>query len=575
MKQCKNCKSPLEAGARFCEECGTPVLDIVVKNQDEKQKRNKKKICPKCHKLIEADATFCEECGNAVGNSWIKGKILKMSLRSWGITAAVVVIIIFVIAQIFNNDEIEQVKKENVEQIPEQTNSESTDPQETDTEETNTQQKDDKKTKWKTAPLTVSKHEIELYKNETGSVEFTGYSKDADGKFLIVLKFTGLLKGANLHGRDEATSISVNVLQEDGQQFQLVSTHEVRFTEKEKYDIYRADNNSDAKIIRMDVKLLMSSDAEERNYEETSVKVPDTKGTIEIAGTKNFSGKQKAFSPIERENEDMEIIINSIAIEPKESSETSEVQESLIISGEIKPKKDITSEISFMISQPQLQYFDIEQVGTALDNFMEGTTVDFQIETSLPLDQLSKDGVENFYFSIGQELYGINWSSKKQLKDIPLTMFIHRYGYGLDNRIINGFVDVEGERVYDATQMTYFNDGKNSNYYIFEIPVGGYKELSFRLGAGKNENTSDQPFTITVYGEDYYKNANTNEKSINDDATILFEEEITNKTPLKKVSIKLKKHRKVYLKVDHHENTINNHDFIPYPVIIEGMKASK
>ena len=49
--ECGNCHSPVQVGAKFCGECGTPT----------------KKHCTNCNADLNATAKFCGECGTATG----------------------------------------------------------------------------------------------------------------------------------------------------------------------------------------------------------------------------------------------------------------------------------------------------------------------------------------------------------------------------------------------------------------------------------------------------------------------------------------------------------------------------
>jgi membrane protease subunit (stomatin/prohibitin family) len=49
--ECGNCHSPVQVGAKFCGECGTPT----------------KKHCTNCNADLSATAKFCGECGTATG----------------------------------------------------------------------------------------------------------------------------------------------------------------------------------------------------------------------------------------------------------------------------------------------------------------------------------------------------------------------------------------------------------------------------------------------------------------------------------------------------------------------------
>ena len=49
MSMCPKCGSAYEDGAKFCDECGTPIPQ--------------EKECPRCHTHIGLSAKFCDECG--------------------------------------------------------------------------------------------------------------------------------------------------------------------------------------------------------------------------------------------------------------------------------------------------------------------------------------------------------------------------------------------------------------------------------------------------------------------------------------------------------------------------------
>ena len=48
--ECKNCKTSISATAKFCPECGNPILSIFK--------------CSNCGNLVKENAKFCPECGN-------------------------------------------------------------------------------------------------------------------------------------------------------------------------------------------------------------------------------------------------------------------------------------------------------------------------------------------------------------------------------------------------------------------------------------------------------------------------------------------------------------------------------
>lgn len=64
MSKCPKCGSAYEDGAKFCDECGTPLPQ--------------EKECPKCHAHIGLSAKFCDECGFSFENSTGKQPSISM-----------------------------------------------------------------------------------------------------------------------------------------------------------------------------------------------------------------------------------------------------------------------------------------------------------------------------------------------------------------------------------------------------------------------------------------------------------------------------------------------------------------
>ena len=58
--KCSNCGSEIKGGAKFCRECGSPVV--------EKTEVLEGSTCPECGNLLEENALFCNNCGHRVSN---------------------------------------------------------------------------------------------------------------------------------------------------------------------------------------------------------------------------------------------------------------------------------------------------------------------------------------------------------------------------------------------------------------------------------------------------------------------------------------------------------------------------
>lgn len=75
--KCSNCNAEVTPGTRFCTECGTPVEEVIVKDDSDMQPpsleeigddegQDKKAICPKCYTEVPSGMRFCTECGTKV-----------------------------------------------------------------------------------------------------------------------------------------------------------------------------------------------------------------------------------------------------------------------------------------------------------------------------------------------------------------------------------------------------------------------------------------------------------------------------------------------------------------------------
>ena len=59
-RTCANCGAVLVEGAKFCEECGTPV-------PQEEPAAPKAQFCPTCGSQLNPGAKFCGKCGTKIG----------------------------------------------------------------------------------------------------------------------------------------------------------------------------------------------------------------------------------------------------------------------------------------------------------------------------------------------------------------------------------------------------------------------------------------------------------------------------------------------------------------------------
>lgn len=64
MKTCPKCNSQIEDNAKFCNQCGAPLIEAV--------------ICSQCGASIPQDALFCPVCGNKIKNKSIEGRQIRV-----------------------------------------------------------------------------------------------------------------------------------------------------------------------------------------------------------------------------------------------------------------------------------------------------------------------------------------------------------------------------------------------------------------------------------------------------------------------------------------------------------------
>ena len=64
MKTCPKCNSQIEDNAKFCNQCGAPIIEAV--------------NCSHCGASIPQDALFCPVCGNKIKNKPIEGRQIRV-----------------------------------------------------------------------------------------------------------------------------------------------------------------------------------------------------------------------------------------------------------------------------------------------------------------------------------------------------------------------------------------------------------------------------------------------------------------------------------------------------------------
>ena len=56
MIRCPKCSKELENGTKFCDNCGTEIIETL--------------YCPNCGKPVNQDSVFCQSCGAPLTEEW-------------------------------------------------------------------------------------------------------------------------------------------------------------------------------------------------------------------------------------------------------------------------------------------------------------------------------------------------------------------------------------------------------------------------------------------------------------------------------------------------------------------------
>ena len=379
-------------------------------------------------------------------------------------------------------------------------------------------------------PLTIKQIGEVLYENESGAVEFAGYGENEEGYLYVVLKLSGELIKA-----DDA-DLQLRVITDDSNSIIIDNKErsEIRPNgDNEEYHIYQTEEMASGKsIVRVDLSLSQGINGNFNEEHMNTVELSDTTKTTSIQGMEFIEPSAINENPLVRENDKMKITINYV-------DQLSVNYSKVLLAGSIEYKEDTDEQPMFNYLQPDGRASELRELRTnhSGGQLFKNTTIDFSEEVSLGYP-LGKDALETLYFTIEDELFAINLKTGEELSDAAITAFqqIEEAEMDLDDKSIEGFVDVDGTRVYDAIQHTrgFSNDGigtDNRTYY--EYSVGGYNTLSLGIGAGQNQGNTGEKYDIYVYGDDF---ESVDGQDI-PNGEPLYKKEVTTHTPLETIEV--------------------------------------
>ncbi|MFP3728949.1 NPCBM/NEW2 domain-containing protein [Priestia filamentosa] len=439
-------------------------------------------------------------------------------------------------------------EKEETASSPEETK------QETKNQGNENEKENQEEKEWTAKPLKVEKTNKVLYENEEGKVELVGYRRDKENYLEVALKYSGALTEA-----DDSNFLFDMILDNSNAiSFNKENRTEIRKEDKVEYHIYRSDDEVPNGIpIRTDV--YVTGDEEEKPQ---SIRLKEPTDTVTIDGMEYRIGGEEEFE-LTRENEDMKISLETVdaGTEPNEFS----------VTGNIEFKKDLDEIPTFTWYQPDMKIGEETELRTNHegDRYYEGASIHFGEFFELP-HPLGYGKVNSVYFSVGNEFFAIDLDTGKELKKASISNFPNGDEEQLDTKTIEGFVDREGNRFYDALQIPslYSNHGMGTPYFVsLPYTVSGYDELEFTVSP--QESKSNATYSVKVYGSDFSFPFEEAKPS----GTVLSSTTITAKSKAEKVNVDIKGEQKVVLYIE--SNTKSENDEEDLPIILSDITLTK
>lgn len=416
-----------------------------------------------------------------------------------------------------------------------------------------------------TPTWTLTKQNATLLKNDAGKLEFVGTTENKNAAtYSVVLRLTGDMKDAYLPG------LELKFMTNEGETFTVYyrDLASIRMEKGAKYMVFDTEQEiGNSHVIRIDGNLYSSAD-EDFNTEDFSVDVKPSKKTWELEGTR-FPITLNTKMNVTRKND-----LGTVKITSFSSDDTS--SNTITINGSVNVKEDAEETFYMPILQPQSGFYKVASLSPdKADNFYRSVDTTFSQEVQLDAP-LQAGGMEDLYFSVLGETFAYNVRTGKEIKNPNISRMVQGQN-GTDEtdpNSPNGYVDAGGKIVYNAieeSQATY-NKGSGQNSRVaFEYQTGGYKHMSFNIGAAKKAVADAPTYDVVVYGSDF-----TDEEGKEAKGKILAKKTVTKDTPLEKVDVDVTGQTKVTVfTTTTGEDSIFGHPSPFLPIIVSDVVLSK
>lgn len=347
------------------------------------------------------------------------------------------------------------------------------------------------------SPLELIKQEQVIYESEKGKVSYIGYTEAELGEQKVALRYEGDMVDADEHDMAITFIASNNKTGVVSEQNKI----ETRVEGKSEVRLYTLSQKFvDMDFVRLDVVYERKSDGSPlEGTGPKTFKLKPAEGHVKLEGSEEISPLLHTVN-VKKEGKDGIVTIESIEV-AKDSKK-------LTVRGTFEPKKDLETPPVFSYLHPVTAVRGTGPllVGTTVSQKLYSGTKSPIVE-EIPLKDTIGKKEAVVYFSVDNVVFAFDLNKGKELNELDMAKFpIVDNNQNEEDMGFFGFKDVDGISHYNALHLSPSNFAFISEgaYGKYQFPVGGgYKTLSFDVGAAENKSTNNGEYVIQVYGDDY------------------------------------------------------------------------